>query len=65
MTAPSTPEDDVLLTEDQVANILAVSVRTVQHWRTKKMGPPVTALGRLIRYSRRALMEWIKSRTRT
>jgi len=56
--------EDVALTERDVAKILSVSVRSVQHWRTTSEGPPFMRFGRLIRYSRRALLVWMKSKSR-
>jgi excisionase family DNA binding protein len=63
MTIAADDPDDVALTEDEVAEILSVSVRTLQFWRTHRDGPPFMRFGRLVRYSKRALIEWMKSKT--
>jgi len=34
-------EEDELLTEQELANLLKVSVRTVRRWRAEATGPPV------------------------
>lgn len=38
------------LSEQQVAAILSVSVRTLQGWRYYKKGPAYLKIGRLVRY---------------
>jgi excisionase family DNA binding protein len=49
-----------LLTTEDVANMVGVSVRTVEDWRRDKVGPPFTRLGgRTIRYRRDLLEAWI------
>lgn len=45
--------DENLLTPAQVAELLAVPLRTMQYWREKRMGPAYLTLGpKLIRYRR-------------
>lgn len=45
--------DENLLTPAQVADLLAVPLRTMQYWREKRMGPAYLTLGpKLIRYRR-------------
>jgi predicted DNA-binding transcriptional regulator AlpA len=53
-------DPDELLTEREVAALLKLSVRTLQSWRTRKVGPPVVRVGRSIRYRRGSLMDWLK-----
>jgi hypothetical protein len=38
------------LTEQQVSEILSVSIRTLQGWRYYKRGPAYLKIGRLVRY---------------
>ena len=60
LEAPNRPE---ALTENDVAGLLQVSVRTLQEWRSAGRTPPHWKVlhGKLIRYSRRLLLEWIDS----
>jgi predicted DNA-binding transcriptional regulator AlpA len=51
-----------LLTEHEVAEMLRISVRTLQAWRTKKIGPRVVRLNRMVRYRWQAVMEWLRSK---
>ena len=63
MSNASIDSEDTLLKEKEAAKILAVSVRTLQAWRTNNSGPPFVRLGRAIRYRLRVLMEWLNSNT--
>ena len=56
-------EADVLLTESQAAQLLQISIRTLQAWRLRRSGPPYVQLGRAVRYRRSDLMGWIESNT--
>ena len=51
-----------LLTENEAAKYLRVSVRTVQGWRCSGGGPPFVRLGRLVRYRDTALEAWLGMR---
>jgi predicted DNA-binding transcriptional regulator AlpA len=52
-----------LLTEEQVAELLALSVRTLQAWRLRGAGPLFVRAGRAIRYQQSELAEWIAANT--
>ena len=55
---------DELLKEADAAEFLKVSVRTLQGWRCSGDGPKfVRVSGRMIRYRRQDLLDWIASRT--
>ncbi len=60
--------EGALLTPDEVATLLNVSVDTVRKWRELGTGPAVTKLGAgknsLVRYSRGDLATWLR-RNRT
>jgi excisionase family DNA binding protein len=56
-------DPDELLTEDEAADLLKVSNRTLQAWRCNNSGPPFARVGRSIRYSRSRLKGWLSSRT--
>jgi hypothetical protein len=55
----ATPEDDHLLTEEQVAELLQVSLSAVRFWRHNKTGPEVVWAGRFPRYWRSKVVEWL------
>lgn len=54
---------DPLLKEDQAAELLTVSVKTVQHWRTTGAGPRYIKLGTglraPVRYRKSALLKFL------
>jgi predicted DNA-binding transcriptional regulator AlpA len=52
------------LDEDAVADMLCISVRTVQRWRSTGDGPPFIRAGaRRVIYSRGAIEGWVSART--
>jgi excisionase family DNA binding protein len=55
--------EDALLTEDEAADSLRISVRTLQAWRLKAAGPAFVRVGRTIRYRRGDIKAWIKQNT--
>ena len=64
MPLPSLSDDpDHLLREEDVAELLNLSVRTLQSWRLRSCGPPFVQVGRAIRYRRRDLVAWIEANT--
>jgi hypothetical protein len=54
---------DFLLKEDDAADLLNLSVRTLQAWRIRTAGPPFVQVGRAVRYRRRDLIAWIDANT--
>ena len=55
-----------MYTEEQVANMLQVSLSQLRKWRMKKnggkqLGPPFRKIGRLVRYPESALLAYINS----
>lgn len=64
MQAPtSRTGPDALLDEDQAADLLNLSVRTLQAWRIRETGPCFVRAGRAIRYRRGDLIAWIEANT--
>jgi hypothetical protein len=61
--AVSVNDHDALLTEVQAADLLSLSVRTLQAWRTREFGPAFVRAGRAIRYRRRDLFAWMDANT--
>ena len=60
---PATPAF-VLLTPKEAARLLKVSVSWLAKARMRGDGPPYIRIGRSIRYSEAALLQWMKSRQR-
>lgn len=52
-----------LIDEHAVAELLCISVRTLQAWRLRRTGPPFIRVGRAIRYQISALLLWIGTNT--
>ena len=54
-----------LLTTEQVAERLKVSVSSVTHWRcgNEPSGPPFQRIGRSIRYDAESLRQWQEQKT--
>ena len=56
---------DAALNENQAAEFLGVSARTLQAWRVRGGGPPYVKIGRVVRYQRRALVNFQERHTVT
>jgi excisionase family DNA binding protein len=54
----------VLLTPNEAAKLLKVSLSWLAKARMRGDGPPYIRVGRQIRYSEAALLQWMKSRQR-
>jgi excisionase family DNA binding protein len=64
MYSPSkASESDLLLTEVQAAELLNLSVRTLQAWRSQGRGPRFVRAGRAVRYRLADLIKWINEQT--
>lgn len=50
-----------LITENQAADRLTLSVKTLRNWRLSGYGPPHLKVGRLVRYRVSELNVWLKS----
>jgi excisionase family DNA binding protein len=46
------------LTQNEVAELLKISPRTLERWRCKDDGPPFHYFGRLVRYSDVEVNQW-------
>lgn len=51
-----------LLKEKTVADMLNISLSTLQHWRNEKKGPPYLKLGVNVRYSQDDVEAYLKKR---
>lgn len=53
-------QEKLLITAEEAAPLLSVSVKTLEAWRAQKKGPPVVKIGRTVRYPVDKLRAWIK-----
>lgn len=51
----------MFITENDAAEFLGLTVRTIRKWRGAKKGPPYSKIGRSVRYSREELKAWADS----
>lgn len=51
-----------LMDEADLAELLEISVRTLQKWRHEGGGPRYVKLGRMVRYDWEDVMDWLESR---
>ena len=58
---PIAYEPDSLITEVDAADFLKLSTRTLQSWRSDRVGPAFIRVGRAIRYRRADLLSWISA----
>jgi hypothetical protein len=61
--APSPPDAEAGCNEVQAALFLGLSPRTLQAWRVRGGGPPYLKIGRVVRYQRRALIDFQRTHT--
>ena len=54
----------VLLKPEQAAERLGLSVKTLQDWRYKRIGPPWSKIGKFARYVESALETWVEQQGR-
>jgi excisionase family DNA binding protein len=52
--------EDVLWTQEQVAEYLGVSPRTLETWRRRGTGPAWHRVGRSPRYFKGAVVDWVR-----
>ena len=50
------------LTTQDLADLLNVSTKTVQRWRSDGTGPPFYYLGAIVRYRESEVIEWLKNK---
>lgn len=61
--SPSSIDSNALLTEVAAARILKLSIRTLQAWRCRGIGPDFIRVGRAIRYRHSDLIDWLNRNT--
>lgn len=52
-----------LLTVEALAELLCISVHTLNNWRCQKRGPKFIRLGGLVRYRESDVNRWLESQT--
>jgi excisionase family DNA binding protein len=52
-----------LISAQELAEYLAVPVKTLYAWRYRRQGPPGLRVGKHLRYRRIDINEWIEQRT--
>ena len=57
------PFERAYLATKEAAEFLSVSPRTLEDWRVRGGGPPFKRMGRLVRYSRSELVQFVESGT--
>jgi DNA-binding transcriptional MerR regulator len=58
-------EPQLFLTERETADLLRVSVRTLQRWRLTGLGPRFCAFGGRRLYARKDILTWCEAQRRT
>jgi hypothetical protein len=51
-----------LLTVNQAAAFLSCTPAALERWRRERRGPPYLKIGRLVRYTKRDLVTWLRSK---
>lgn len=59
-----TRNEPLIMTGEQVAELLQVSPRTVEEWRQTNSGPPFRRVGRHVRYLRPEVLAWFQELVR-
>lgn len=55
--------NETFLNEQQAAELLSISVKTLQRWRWKKVGPEWCKLGKRVAYPKDKLINWAMSKS--
>lgn len=53
-----------LLSQDDVAELLAIAPRSLESWRLRGGGPRYVRVGRLVRYRHTDVSDWLAARER-
>lgn len=53
-------DENEIMTGAEVAELLQVSVRTLDDWRLHRTGPPYRKMGRHVRYLRSEVLAWFE-----
>lgn len=55
--------EKLLYTETEFSELTGIPVMTLKTWRSREQGPPYVKIGRLVRYSRKTVMQFIDNQT--
>ena len=56
---PQQGSDDEVLTPTEAADLLRVTIRTLDAWRYRRVGPAYSKIGRHVRYRRSELLRFV------
>jgi excisionase family DNA binding protein len=59
MTTGTMGNDEGMLTEQDAAGLLEVSLSTLRRWHREGTGPPCLEIGRQVRYRQAAVERWL------
>ena len=59
MTTGTMDNDEGMLTEQDAAGLLEVSLSTLRRWHREGTGPPCLEIGRQVRYRQAAVERWL------
>jgi predicted DNA-binding transcriptional regulator AlpA len=59
MTTGMMADDEGMLTEQDAAGMLEVSLSMLRRWQREGTGPPCLEIGRQVRYRRAAVTRWM------
>jgi excisionase family DNA binding protein len=62
MTTEMMGDDERLLTDQDAAGLLEVSLSTLRRWHQQGTGPPCLEIGRQVRYRQAAVERWLTGR---
>lgn len=54
----------MLLKEQEAAQLCCLSVSALRNWRLRGDGPPTLKIGAAVRYDRKTLEAWLRSKQR-
>ena len=54
-----------LMDQKELAEFLMVSEKTLEHYRWRGIGPKYIKIGKLVRYIKCDVIEWLRARVRT
>lgn len=60
-TLNPTPQSDLVRTE-VIAEEWDLAPKTLDNWRSRRVGPPYVKINGVVRYSRRACAQWLAAR---
>jgi len=62
--APRTIGGETLYPQAAVADQLGCTIRTLENWRNRRVGPAWTKIGHRVYYREASIVQWIKAQER-